>query len=307
VGLWVSEHYGRQLLSCTLLRKLKYTPVLLLSQLPFWLIYILSDISFLFLYYLLGYRKAIVRKNLTASFPEKAISEIKAIEKAFYRHFTDLIFESGKFLSVSEKTIRQRFKVLNPEVFEGFFNQGRSLIMYTAHYGNWEWLAAIPLSLSHKVVTFYQPLRSAYYEALMKDTRERFGAMAVPSKKGYKTVVELGSQGVVSITCIIGDQRPKRNSSRHWVKFLNQDTPFLIGADRIARKTNYPVFFPLMKKTARGHYTLEFIQVIENPNEATAEEIIERYASILEKAIIETPHLWLWSHNRWKLKREENE
>jgi len=287
------------------LKNLKYIPVLLLSRLPFWLVYMLSDISFFFLYYLIRYRTTTVRKNLTASFPGKGISEIKFIEKAFYRHFTDLIFESGKFLSISEKAIKQRFQVLNAEVFEDFFKQGRSLIMYTAHYGNWEWLAAIPLSLSHKVLTFYQPLKSAYYEALMKNARERFGAVAVPSKKGYKTVIELGSQGALSLTCIIGDQRPKKNSSRHWIKFLNQDTPFLIGADRIARKTNYPVFFPLMKKTSRGHYTLEFVKVIENPNEATAEEIIERYASILEEAIIETPHLWLWSHNRWKLKRED--
>ncbi len=289
----------------TLLKSLKYIPVLLLSRLPFWLVYILSDISFFLLYYLVRYRTTTVRKNLTASFPGKGISEIKSIEKAFYRHFTDLIFESGKFISISEKAIKRRFQVLNAEVFEDFFKQGRSLIMYTAHYGNWEWLAAIPLSLSHKVLTFYQPLKSAYYEALMKDARERFGAVAVPSKKGYKTVVELGSQGALSLTCIIGDQRPKKNSSRHWIKFLNQDTPFLIGADRIARKTNYPVFFPLIKKTSRGHYTLEFVKVIENPNEATAEEIIERYASILEEAIIETPHLWLWSHNRWKLKRED--
>ena len=282
----------------------KYLPVYLISALPFWLMYFFSDLSFLVTYYLIGYRKKVVRKNLINSFPTKATAEIRKIERTFYRHFTDLLFESAKFITVSKDDIKQRFELVNPEVFSEYFSQQKSIIMYTAHYGNWEWLAALPLSLQHRVVTFYQPLRSRYYEQLMKGSRERFGATAVPSGKGYKALIEFANRGEPTATCMIGDQSPKRKSSRHWVRFLHQDTAFLVGADRIARKANQPVFFPHMRKISRGRYQVEMILLTDKPNEATPEDIIEKYAATLERAINEAPHLWLWSHKRWKTKKE---
>ena len=288
------------------MRKLiKYLPVYTLSVFPFWLLFALSDGCFFILYYVVGYRKEIVRKNLLSSFPEKSAAEIRKIEKDFYRHFTDLIFETAKLITISEQNIKKRFQVVNPELLEKYYKQQRSVIMYTAHQGNWEWLAALPLFLSHQVTTFYQPLASAFFEELMKDSRERFGLIAVPSGHGYKRLIDFAAKGVPTATCMIGDQSPKKKSSRHWVRFLNQDTAFLIGADRIARKLNQPVVFPLMKKVGRGRYIVEMLLLTEDPQGLSAEQIIESYARELEKMIMEQPFMWLWSHKRWKAKKNQ--
>jgi Kdo2-lipid IVA lauroyltransferase/acyltransferase len=283
-------------------KKTKYFPVYLLSHLPMSVMYQLSNLTYLILYYVVGYRKKTVRENLVGSFPDKHFDEIVRIEKDFYRHFSDLLVESAKFITISKSDIKQRFTVKNPELFEKYYNEGRSVIMYTAHLGNWEWLAALPLWLPHKVTTFYQPLASSYFEELMKTSREKFGAIAVPSGQGYKKLVEFASQEILTATCIIGDQRPKRKSSTHRVRFLNRDTDFLIGADRIAKKSNQPVVFCLVKKVSRGRYALELVPIEENPLEAPSEQIIDAYARELEKAILDQPHLWLWTHKRWKTK-----
>jgi Kdo2-lipid IVA lauroyltransferase/acyltransferase len=281
-------------------KKIKYIPIYLLSYLPMQLLYLLSDIAYLILYYAIGYRKKTVRTNLVGSFPEKSPEEIIKIEKGFYQHFADLLVESIKLISINERDIRRRFKVNNPELFEKYYHEGRSVIMYSAHLGNWEWLAAMPFYLKHQAATFYQPLASTYFEELQKNSRERFGAIAVPSAKGYKKLVEFGSRGILTATCIIGDQRPKRKSSSHTINFLHRETPFLIGADRISKKTDQPVVFCHMTKTKRDYYEADLILLEDNPQEAQPEEIIESYAKELERAIHAQPHLWLWSHDRWK-------
>lgn len=281
-------------------KALKYLPVYALSMLPFRVIFVLSDICYLLLYYVVGYRRKTVRTNLQHSFPEKSLKEVVNIEKAFYRHFTDLLFESAKLFTISEKSIRQRFRLTNPGLLKKYYQTHTSVIMYTAHLGNWEWLAALPLYLPHQVTTFYQPLSSPYFEELMKDSRQRFGAIAVASAQGYKKLVSLAAQNVCTATCIIGDQRPKRNSSMHWTTFLHQETAFLEGADRIARKSNQPVVFPLMTKVGRGRYTVEMVVLEEHPERVAPDAIIDAYAQALDTAINSQPWAWLWTHKRWK-------
>ena len=72
-----------------------------LSYIPFGVLYVLSDCLYYLLYYIIRYRRPIVRKNLTESFPEKSIDEIKQIEKKFYRYFTDQVLESCKMATIS--------------------------------------------------------------------------------------------------------------------------------------------------------------------------------------------------------------
>lgn len=282
----------------------KYIPFYLFSIQPFWVLYIWSDLLFLITYYLFQYRREVVHTNLTKSFPDKNPVEIKKIEKDFYKHFSDVIVESAKHLTINEKEIQKRFLVKNPELIYKCFHENRNVLMYTAHFGNWEWLAAIPLYIPHKAITLYQPLSSKYFDSIIKKSRERFGALTIESRKGYKTLIQFSQQHLLTFSCIIGDQSPQKNSAKHWVTFLHQDTAFLHGADRIAKKRNDIVVFPMITKTKRGYYEIEFLTIQDNPKEVESAEIIEAYAKLLEKAINKSPHLWLWSHRRWKLQRE---
>src|SRR5690554_4776174 len=91
-----------------------YVIVIPISHLPFGVLYFISDIVYFLLYYIVGYRKKVVRENLQNSFPELTREEQAAIEKKFYKHFADFLVESTKSLSISNKAIQERCALINP-------------------------------------------------------------------------------------------------------------------------------------------------------------------------------------------------
>lgn len=280
---------------------IKFFPFYLLSITPIAFLYVLSDLLYIMLYHLLRYRRKVVNNNLTNAFPDKSEQEIRRIEKKFYRHFCDIWFESIKVLTISKAEIFKRFRVINPDLIEKYFKEKRSVILYMAHQGNWEWLAFLPLLLPHHVMALYQRQSNNYFDELMKRIRERFGVNCVESDKGYRAILNFKQQDIHTLTYILGDQSPKKEMTKHWVPFMNRETAFLIGADRIAKKSNQVVVFPAFKKTRRGYYELEFNVLEEAPAHNKHFEIVDRYARLLEETITESPELYLWSHNRWKL------
>lgn len=282
------------------MNRIRFLPFYCLSVLPFPLLYALSDITFLLLYYVFRYRRKVVNTNLTHAFPNRNQKEIKKLEKQFYAHFCDLTYETFKALTISKKSIHNRFKITNAELLENFYRQNRSVILYTAHDGNWEWLAFLPLFISHKATTLYKPLSNTYYNDLIQIIRSRFGVQCIESDKGYKTLLKLDAENILTVNYIVGDQSPGGNSAIHWVFFLNQETAFLTGADRIAKKTNEPLVFPSFKKIKRGYYELTFVIIDAFPQQSSNLEIIEKFAHILEEKLQASPHMWLWSHKRWK-------
>src|SRR5690554_7440114 len=92
-----------------------YVIVIPISHLPFGILYFISDIVYFLLYFIVGYRKKVVRENLKNSFPELSDKERSAIEKKFYKHFADFLVESTKSLSISNKAIKERCALINPE------------------------------------------------------------------------------------------------------------------------------------------------------------------------------------------------
>lgn len=246
-----------------------------------------------------------VRANIKGSFPEKTDNEIEQLVKAFYKHFVDQQFESIKVLSISKKEAQKRLLIKNPQEMQSLFEQQRDVILYAGHHGNWEWISFLPLHFPFQLTAFYQPLSNGYFDGLMKLIRQRFGLICVESSKGYKTLVQFKKDQILTMNLLLSDQSPTRKGPKYWLPFLNRETAFLPGADRIAKKTNQVLVFPSFKKTRRGYYQLEFQMMELNPENKTSEEIISKYASTLEKTIQAEPELWLWSHRRWKLKKEE--
>lgn len=280
---------------------MKFAPFYLLSLLPMQVLYLFSSAIFSLLYYVLKYRRNVVLENLHHAFPEKGEVELLKIEKGFYQHFCDIFIESVKILTISKVQVKKRFKVINAEVIQEFYEKGQSVIIYAAHLGNWEWMASLPLHIPHQFLSFYQQQRSQYFDQLMILIRERFNNICVESKAGYKTLVTYARNQELTLTCIIGDQCPAPKSAKHWTTFLNQETAFLIGADRLAKKCDQALVYPRVTAVKRGYYELEFI-VMEVEDEARS--VIDRYAELLEENIMAQPTLWLWSHRRWKLKKQ---
>lgn len=278
----------------------------LISYLPFWIIYILADIFYFVTYYIVGYRKKVVYQNLQNSFPEKSETEIKAIAKKFFQHFADMMLETFKSYSMPLKTFEKRINLTAVyKTFNEEFEQGRSVIFYSTHYANWEWMTPLAHYLQHKVLLTYRVLKNPHFEKYVTGLRTRFGAHPLPMEQTIKTILGHHRDKELTLSWFCADQAPPANT-KFWTTFLNQETPFFQGADKIAAKTNQPVYFLDLQKIRRGYYKGELIKFSDNPKDLPENEILKMYANQLEKIIRKKPEYWLWSHKRWKHKRPKS-
>ena len=103
-------------------------PILwLVSILPFRLLYTVSDLLYLLMYNIFGYRKQTVIENIKLVFPKKSDLEVKRITKKFYKHFCDMILESIKSMHISRKSMQERFTFKNIDLIKDFEKKIRVL------------------------------------------------------------------------------------------------------------------------------------------------------------------------------------
>ena len=277
-----------------------------LSLLPLRVSYLLSDLAFIILFYLLRYRRKVVFTNLRNSFPNKSPKEVEGIARKFYSHLCDLMLEFIRIFSISEKELIQRCKIRNPELLEEIYREGKSIIIASGHYNNWELAAvAFDLQASHQSVGIYKPLGNAYLDEKLRQSRNRFGLEMVPNR-GTKAFFAENTHRLTA-TMLATDQSPSNNINAFWTQFLNQDTGVLFGTEKYAKDYNYPVVYGHIYKTRRGFYEIEFEVLEKNPAGTAYGEITEKHTRILEKDIQQAPQYWLWTHKRWKRKRPAEE
>ncbi len=275
--------------------------LLLLSRLPFRVLFLISDLLYGILYHVAGYRKAVVRRNLEASFPEKTPEERRIIEREFYRHLCDVVVETIKLLTIQPRELLQRVTHDNPALLLEMAGQ-TSFITMAPHYGNWEWmLAASQLYMNSTVDAVYKPLHSAFFERFFLRIRTRFGAIPIPGNRVLR--MELERRGIRRCIAMVADQTPGPEGA-YITRFLNQPTVFFKGPQKLARKLGCPVLYAGMRKTGRGRYALFVRELAPRLPLPEGDEILERFARMLEEDICRMPGYWLWSHKRWKYRVE---
>ncbi|MGB0932006.1 MAG: lysophospholipid acyltransferase family protein [Chitinophagales bacterium] len=286
-------------------RLLFYLIIKPLSLLPISLLLRISDFLFVILYYLIGYRKKVVFANLHNSFPEKSSKEIKLIGRKFYQHLCDLVVESVRIFSISEKEIIKRCRIVNPEIFEEYYQRGQSILVTAGHFNNWEMMAVgSNPQIPHQMMGVYSSLSNPFFDQKLRDSRAKFGVDLV-SKKDTKAYFADNANHPVAY--FFGtDQSPSSSTRAHWMTFLNQDTAVLFGTEKYAKQYNFPVLFGYIKKIKRGYYEMEFVKVEDQPQQTASGEITEKHTRFLEEEIKNAPQYWLWTHRRWKLKRGDS-
>ncbi|GAB6394903.1 MAG: lysophospholipid acyltransferase family protein [Bacteroidales bacterium] len=278
-----------------------------LALLPFPLLYLLSDFLYVAIYKVGRYRLRTVRSNMKASFPEKTEADLRQTERAFYRHFADYLLESIKMAHVSLKEIQRRAYLTNPALIDRLMNAGHPcILMLMGHYGNWEWFSAAATFFEDAhIYLIYRPLNNKAIDRLFVRLRTRFGSSGIRKNDTARNIIRLKQNHTRSAVIFIADQTPSTANLHYWTTFLNQETAILTGPERIARKQKLPVVFIDVRKTARGYYTAEFKLITQTPEKTPPCWITEQYARLMEKSILRNPACWLWTHKRWKHKRED--
>ncbi|HAN17243.1 MAG: hypothetical protein A2X13_00160 [Bacteroidetes bacterium GWC2_33_15] len=281
-----------------------FISIYFIAIIPFWFLYGFSDFLAFLLYYVFSYRKKTILKNLRNSFPGKSEKEINSIAWKNYRNLSDIVIESIKAFTISSKRIIRRFKIVNPELLDEYYNKNQSIIGVAGHYGNWEWGAlAGGLQIKHKGIAVYKPLSNKYIDKFLRRTRAANGA-TLESIKFTSNAFEKHIHEVC-IFMLVADQSPTNMKEAIWTTFLNQETACLHGPEKYAKRYNYPVVFVDIQRVKRGYYELEFSKLVDEPLKTSEGEITRLYMSRLEKIINAKPENWLWSHRRWKRKRKK--
>lgn len=273
-----------------------------LSYFPLGLLYFFSNIVYFLAFNFVRYRRKVVRNNLLTAFPNKSEAELKEIEKGFYKHFIDFIFESIKAVSISSKEVLKRTSIKNPELLDRLFAEDKNVIVTCGHYNNWEFYSlSLPKLTPYTTYSIYQPLKNKFYDQILFNSRTRNGMNLI----GTKDIIPFftATTDEKKMVIIVNDQSPSNLQSAYWNTFLHQETGWNNGPEKLARKYDYTVLFGHSKKIKRGFYEVEFTMIAEHPSQLEPGDITNIYAQLLESLIQEKPEFWLWSHKRWKHKR----
>jgi Kdo2-lipid IVA lauroyltransferase/acyltransferase len=271
---------------------------------PFWILYRFSDVMFPVIYYLVGYRRKVVRTNLINAFPEKTLEEVIVTEKKYYRYLCDLLVETIKTKGLSKEDLSKRMVFKNPEIVNSCFEKGRSVIVTAIHHGNWEWFLHMPLFLGHHPLFIYKPMQNVLFDQYWNRGRERFGGETVSMSIALRKMLTADRQQRPVLTWLAADQAPPWNHP-FWIDFMNQKTMFFNGPAKLAQRFDQPIYFQQVKRIKRGYYETVFELLVENPREWTEKDIITSYVRKTESVIRNEPALYLWSHRRWKYREPD--
>ena len=279
------------------------------SLLPFRVLYAISDVFFVLVYYIVGYRKRVVRRNLESSFPEKDTNELRSIERGFYHFFCDYLVETIKLLSISREKMLKHFEIRGAEEVEKCFDEGQACAGILGHYCNWEYLSATGLAFHRYpeavMGLIYHPLYNKVFDRLFIDLRQHLGGTCIPKKDVLRYLITFKREKKMSFVGYISDQAPKWNNIHLWIPFLGHDTPVFTNGETLMRKMNNAVFYADIQRPRRGYYIVEWQLITRTPNDLEENAIIKEFFRRLEESIRREPRYYLWSHNRWKRTHEE--
>ncbi len=271
----------------------------LVRLLPDRLLFFLSDSIAFFLQKVVGYRKAIIQKNLKNSFPKKSPRESAEIATNYYRHLSDVFIETLQSFSLSKAQLEARFQYENTEILLPYLEKNQSILLLGSHFGNWEMgCLSFPLQVHYPVYTVYKSLSNPKVEIYLRKLRSKWGMNMVPMNQLGRVLV--AQKKTPSIYILVADQSPATTNQAIWKTFLNQRTPFINGAEKIALNRSYPVFYFAIEKKKRGRYTVQFSNLWDGVSPLKDGELSDLYIAALTQQINHQPSEWLWSHNRWK-------
>jgi lauroyl/myristoyl acyltransferase len=272
----------------------------IISILPFWLFYWLSDFIYLIVYHIIGYRKKTVRENLALALPHLSDAERLVIEKKSYQHLCDMFMEMIKTMTMSSTEMDKRFVLTNLEVVKDYEKKGKSTILLASHYASWEWLLTLNAKTSFRGIAVYKKIANKYFDKLVRDIRSKYKSELVVTNKSIQLMAKNQEEGILCMYGLASDQSPKLNRAFHWDTFMGIEVPVHTGAEMLAKRYDLNVLFVKVKKVRRGYYEATFVPITDNPKSIPDYQITHTFLHEVEKQILEAPEYYFWTHKRWK-------
>lgn len=250
-------------------------------------------------YYVFGYRKEVVFKNLSIAFPEKSEQEKIKIAKEFYGLFIDTFIETIKLISISKKQFQARFQ-FDPNILKELQKTKQSIQLHTGHFFNYEFLNlgfAIHKG-TYKWLGIYSVLSNPAFNKIMYNMRSKFGTTLISSKEFRSSFHQYTNEPY--LLGLAADQSTSNPLNAYWIDFFGKKTAFIKGPEKGARAMNTAVVMIYIYPKKRGYYKIESSLLTTEPNNLPYGAITKALANFLEEKIKQHPANYLWSHKRWK-------
>ena len=279
---------------------LYYPLLLIVSYLPFRLLYILSDFLFFIMYYVIGYRKKVVSYNLKLALPHLTDDERKIIERKSFQHLCDMFLETMKTMSITPKQIEKRFVFKNIEVYHDLEKEGKSIALMCAHYASYEWVVSLNKKINFKGYAIYKKISNKYFDKLIRDIRSKFKAYLIHTRESISIIEENSLNNELCLYGFASDQSPLIKPLTYWSKFLNIEVPIHTGAELLAKRFDMNVLYLKVEKVKRGHYEAYFEVLSDNARSIPDYQITDVFMKKVEEQIYAAPEFYMWTHRRFK-------
>ena len=277
-----------------------YPLLLLISILPFRILYILSDVICFFVYRVIGYRKKVVRSNLALALPHLSDEERLIVEKKSYKHLCDMFLEMIKTMTISKKEMDKRFTYKNLDEYKNLEKEGKSIALMLAHYASYEWVVSMNSKVSFKGYGIYKKVNNKYFDSLVRRIRSKFDAELISIDKTAEVIASNYANNIKSTYGFASDQSPQLRGITHWHKFMGIDVPVYVGGELLSKKFDMNMMFLKVSKLKRGFYEAEFELLSNDVKSVPNFELMNTFLEKVEQQIIEAPEYYLWTHRRWK-------
>lgn len=277
-----------------------YPLIWFVSILPFRLLYVISDIFYMIIYYVIGYRKKVVLENLKLAFPQSSDKELLRIRKKSFRHFVDVFIEMIKSFTISEKEMNRRYTYTNSDFLDELYQDGKSVILLASHYANWEWIVNLSLFVKYQCVGAYTKVNNPYFNKRILKSREKFGVKLVQTTKTIPLIINHHNNNIQSIYGLLSDQSPTLKKAYYWNNFFGVKVPIHTGAELLAKKYNMNVVMMETKKIKRGFYESTFSLLTSDAAKHPNYEITDIFLERTERLVRRKPAYYLWTHKRFK-------
>jgi len=279
-----------------------YPLIWLISILPFRVLYFISDVVYLLIYYVIGYRKKVVLANLKLVYPQKSLRELLEIRKKFYHHFVDMFLEMVKSFTVSKEEVYKRYKYTNVDLLTEMYKDGKSAILMGPHYANWEWIMSIDSFVDYKGYAAYTKVNNKYFNKKILKSREKFGTNIMQTSKIIAEIQLNKSNNIQAMYGLLSDQSPQLKKTFYWRKFFGVKVPVHTGAEMLAKKYDLNIVYMNVKKVKRGYYETTFSLITNDVTKHQDYELTDIFLEKVEKQVHQQPEYYFWTHKRFKHK-----
>ena len=255
-------------------------------------------------------RRGVLLRNLQHAFPERTPEEVERLARDSMRSFGASFMDFLQISRLDQDQIRSRVRVVGREHYDRARDLHRGVLLMSAHIGGWELGAMLAGILGEPVVPVVRPLDNVLLERELHRLRTRFGNRLIAKREAARDILKT-LRGDEAVAILIDQNVIAREGV--FVPFFGRLAATSPALALFQLKTGAPVVPVFVWPEAGGHYRVELepailaeeFRVDGGNREETVRRATARYTEITEAAIRRDPAAWLWMHNRWRTRPQE--